>query len=191
VNITPLDIRKQEFRKVFRGYDPAEVEAFLDMVADAFEKVSRDTITLQERVEALDTEIGRFRNLERTLQETLIAAQQAAEDTRENAKKEGDLIVKEAEIVAERAIEQARGQVSRIKAEIVSLKTQRDTFLARFKGLLEAQSEFLKDVRFDDPRETRSERAPSSQEREADESSFVTQNEEVTPSAQARAGRGA
>ncbi len=186
MNITPLDIRKQEFRKVFRGYDPAEVEAFLDMVADAFEKVSRDTITLQERVEALDTEIGRFRNLERTLQETLIAAQQAAEDTRDNAKKEGDLIVKEAEIVAERAIEQARGQVSRIKAEIVSLKTQRDTFLARLKGIIEAQAEFLKDLRFDESRETRSERGPAvpPPEREG-ESSFSTQGEEVAPSAQA------
>jgi cell division initiation protein len=157
VNITPLDIRKQEFRKVFRGYDPAEVEAFLDMVADAFEKVSRDTITLQERVEALDTEIGRFRNLERTLQETLVAAQQAAEDTRENAKKEGELIIKEAEIVAERAIEQARGQVGRIKAEIATLKTHRDTFLAQFKGLLEGQAEFLRDLRFDEPRESRAE----------------------------------
>ena len=155
MNITPLDIRKQEFRKVFRGYDPAEVEAFLDMVADAFEKASRDTITLQERVESLETEIGRFRNIERTLQETLVAAQQAAEDTRENAKKEGDLVIKEAEIVAERAIEQARGQVSRIKAEIVSLKTQRDTFLARFKGILEGQQEFLKDLRFDEQRESR------------------------------------
>lgn len=182
MNITPLDIRKQEFRKVFRGYDPAEVEAFLDMVADAFEKVSRDTITQQERVEALDTEIGRFRNLERTLQETLIAAQQAAEDTRENAKKEGDLIVKEAEIVAERAIEQARGQVSRIKAEIVSLKTQRDTFLARLKGIMEAQAEFLKDLRFDESRESRAAAAPS--EREG-ESSFSSQGEEVAPSAQA------
>lgn len=184
MNITPLDIRKQEFRKVFRGYDPAEVEAFLDMVADAFEKVSRDTITLQERVEALDTEIGRFRNLERTLQETLIAAQQAAEDTRENAKKEGDLIVKEAEIVAERAIEQARGQVSRIKAEIASLKTQRDTFLARFKGLLEGQAEFLKDLRFDEPRESRGERSAAASEREG-ETSFSGQDEEMAPPAQA------
>jgi cell division initiation protein len=184
VNITPLDIRKQEFRKVFRGYDPAEVEAFLDMVADAFEKVSRDTITLQERVEALDTEIGRFRNLERTLQETLIAAQQAAEDTRENAKKEGDLIVKEAEIVAERAIEQARGQVSRIKAEIASLKTQRDTFLARFKGLLEGQAEFLKDLRFDEPRESRGERSAAASEMEV-ETSFSGQDEEMAPPAQA------
>jgi len=169
VNITPLDIRKQEFRKVFRGYDPVEVEAFLDMVADAFEKVSRDTITLQERVEALDTEIGRFRNLERTLQETLVAAQQAAEDTRENAKKEGELIIKEAEIVAERAIEQARGQVGRIKAEIATLKTQRDTFLARFKGLLEGQAEFFRDLRFEESRESRTEAgAESSQEREGE-----------------------
>lgn len=180
MNITPLDIRKQEFRKVFRGYDPAEVEAFLDMVADAFEKVSRDTITLQERVEALDTEIGRFRNIERTLQETLVAAQQAAEDTRENAKKEGELIIKEAEIVAERAIEQARGQVGRIKAEIATLKTQRDTFLARFKGLLEGQVEFLRDLRFDESRESRAEAGTAaSQERggEGQEREVVAQAE--------------
>ena len=130
-----------------------EVQAFLDMVADVHEKTSREAIGLQERADALELEIGRFRNLERTLQDTLVAAQQAAEDTRENAKKEGDLIVKEAEIVAERAIEQARGQVSRIRAEIATLKTQRDTFFVRFKGLLEGQTELLKDVHFDEVRE--------------------------------------
>lgn len=179
MNITPLDIRKQEFRKVFRGFDPAEVEAFLDMVADTFEKASRDAISLQERVGSLETEIGRFRNIERTLQETLVAAQQAAEDTRENAKKEGDLIIKEAEIVAERAIEQARGQVGRIKAEIATLRTQRDTFLARFKGLLEGQHELLKDLRFDEGRDGRVETV-ASQER-GDSPGPATDREVVSP----------
>lgn len=179
MNISPLDIRKQEFRKVFRGFDPAEVEAFLDMVADAFEKASRDAITLQERVGSLETEIGRFRNIERTLQETLVAAQQAAEDTRENAKKEGDLVIKEAEIVAERAIEQARGHVGRIKAEIATLKTQRDTFLARFKGLLEGQNELFKDLRFDDGRDSRADAGPSPER--ADSSGTAAEREVASP----------
>ncbi len=157
MNITPLDIRKQEFRKALRGYDPVEVQAFLDMIADVYEKTSRELISIQERAETLEVEIGRFRNLERTLQETLVTAQQASEDTRENAKKEGDLIIKEAQIVAERAIEQARGQVGRIKAEFASLKSQRDTFIARFKGLLEAQTELLKGIRSDETRESKHE----------------------------------
>ena len=157
MNITPLDIRKQEFRKALRGYDPVEVQAFLDMIADVYEKTSRELISIQERAETLEVEIGRFRNLEKTLQETLVTAQQAAEDTRENAKKEGDLIIKEAQIVAERAIEQARGQVGRIKAEFASLKSQRDTFIARFKGLLEAQTELLKGIRTDEARDSKPE----------------------------------
>jgi cell division initiation protein len=150
VKMTSLDIRKQTFKKVMRGYDKDEVQAFLEMIADEFERLNRDNLKLQENDAQLRAEVDRFRSMEETLQEMLKTAQQAAEDVRENARKEGRLMVKEAELLANRAIEKARSQVHTIRAEVVELRNQRDLFLARFQALTQAQTDFLAQLEFTD-----------------------------------------
>ena len=150
VNMTPLDIRKQSFKRVVRGYDRDEVQALLEMIADEFERLNTESIELREREGKLQTEVERFRSMERTLQEMLKTAQQTADDVRDNARKEGRLIVKEAEILGNRAVEKARAQVRAVRSDIVDLKNQRDMFLARFQALVQAQSDFLAQLSFTD-----------------------------------------
>ena len=87
-----------------------------------------------------------YRSLEQTLQEMLRTAQQTAEEVKENGHKEARLIVKEAEIRSNRAIEKARVQVHEIRTEIVELQNQRDMFLSRFKALVQAQTDFLEQL---------------------------------------------
>jgi len=151
VNITPLDIRKQAFKRTLRGCDPDEVEAFLEMVAEEFERLNRESIELREKTAVLQTEVDRYKGLEQTLQEMLRTAQKAADDVRENARREGDLIVREAEIRGNRAIEKARSHVQSIRAEIVDLKNKRDMFLARFRALVQSQGDFLAQLSLSDP----------------------------------------
>ena len=148
--MTSLDLRKQTFKKVMRGYDKAEVQAFLEMIADEFERLNRDNLKLQEQDAQLQMEVDRFRSMEETLHEMLKTAQLAAEDVRENARKEGRLMVKEAELLANRAIEKARSQVHTIRAEVVELRNQRDLFVARFQALTQAQTDFLAQLEFTD-----------------------------------------
>ncbi len=150
LKITPLDIRKQAFGRAFRGFDPEEVQAFLEMTAEEFERVSRENIELREREAALRGEVENYRGMEQTLQEMLRTGQQAAEKVRENGKKEARLMVKEAEILGNRAIEKARAQVQSIRSEIVDLRNQRDLFVAKFQALTQAQSDFLEQLRFTD-----------------------------------------
>lgn len=150
LKITPLDIRKQAFGRAFRGYDPEEVQAFLEMVAEEFERVSRENIEFREREASLQKEVESYRNMEQTLQEMLRTGQQAAEKVRENGKKEARLMVKEAEILGNRAIEKARAQVQKIRSEIVDLRNQRDLFVAKFQALTQAQADFLEQLRFTD-----------------------------------------
>ncbi|MCZ6634096.1 MAG: DivIVA domain-containing protein [bacterium] len=149
--MTPLDIRKQKFKRVFRGYDQEEVGAFLEMAAEEFERINRESIELKERVGTLQSEVVRYRQMEETLQEVLRTAQKAADEVRENGHKEARLIVKEAEIRSNRAIEKARAQVHTIRAEIVDLKNQRDMFVAKFNALVQAQGDFLAQLQFSDP----------------------------------------
>jgi cell division initiation protein len=151
VNITPLDIRKQTFKRVFRGYDHEEVQAFLEVLAEEFERLNREVILLREKQSSLQTEVDHFRAMEQTLQEMLRTAQQAAEEVKENGRKEARLIVKESEIRGNRAIEKARSHVHTIRAEIVDLKNQRDMFVAKFQALVQAQDDFLGQLRFSDP----------------------------------------
>jgi len=151
VNITPLDIRKQVFKRIFRGYDREEVQAFLEMLAEEFERLNRENIELREHQNTLQAEVDHYRSMEQTLQEMLRTAQQAAEEVKENGRKEARLIVKEAEIRGNRAIEKARANVHTIRAEIVDLKNQRDMFVSKFQALVQAQADFLAQLRFSDP----------------------------------------
>lgn len=143
MNITPLDIRKQIFKKSLRGYDQEEVQAFLDMLATEVENLGVENIELKEHLNALQSEVHHYRSIEQTLQEMLRTAQQTAEEVKENGHKEARLIVKEAEIRSNRAIEKARTQVHDIRTEIVELQNQRDMFLSNFKALVQIQTDFL------------------------------------------------
>ena len=151
MDITPLDIRKQSFKRIFRGYDQVEVQAFLEMIAEEFGRLNRENIELRERQALLQSEVDRYRSLEETLQEMLRTAQQASDGVKENGRKEARLIVKEAEIRGNRAIEKARAQVHTIRAEIVDLKNQRDMFVAKFQALVQAQADFLAQLSFTEP----------------------------------------
>ena len=143
MNITPQDIRKQIFKKSLRGYDQEEVQAFLEMLATEVEHLNSENIELKEFLNALQTEVHHYQSIEQTLQEMLRTAQQTAEEVKENGHKEARLIVKEAEIRSNRAIEKARTQVHEIRTELVELQNQRDMFLSNFKALIQVQTDFL------------------------------------------------
>jgi cell division initiation protein len=143
VKMTSLDIRKQEFKRVFRGLDPEEVMAFLETIADAFEELNRERLQALEREANLQEKVERYTQMEATLHEMLKTAQLAADDVRENARTEGRLIVKEAKALGNRAVEKARSHVRQMRNELVNLKSRRDMFIARFQSLLQAQSDFL------------------------------------------------
>ena len=151
MKITSLDIRKQSFKKAIRGIDAEEVQAFLEMIAEEFERLNRENLELKERERTLETEVKRYRDIENTLQETLLTAQKAADDVNENAKKEAQLIIKEAEIRGNRAIENSRNHAQMIRNEIVELKNQRDQFATRLQVLVQTQYDYLTQLKFTDP----------------------------------------
>jgi DivIVA domain-containing protein len=110
--LTPLDIRKQEFRKTLRGYDTVGVEEFRMRVADALERAIRDRQVLEERLSALTEQLRVFREREKAMNEALVAAQQLRQDTRAAAEREGEAIVREAELRA-KAVETRMAETER------------------------------------------------------------------------------
>src|SRR2546430_4478766 len=137
--LTPLDIRKQEFRKSLRGYDKLGVEGFRMRVADALERAIRERQILEERVSALTEQLRVFRERERAMNEALVAAQQLRQDTRASAEREGQVIVREAEAAAKRLLDEARIAESAVQSKMAETERQYQQYMGGFRALLERQ----------------------------------------------------
>ena len=107
MKLTPLDIRHKEFKRGMRGYADVEVDEFLDEVADEYERLFKENIDLQERVEALEEKVAGYKRIEETLQKTLVTAQASAEELKQNASKQAQLILHDAELKARQMVNEA------------------------------------------------------------------------------------
>ncbi|MDE3056815.1 MAG: DivIVA domain-containing protein [Bacteroidota bacterium] len=150
MKLTPLDIKKQEFKKVMRGYDPVEVNAFMEMIATEFTELLKENKDIKEQLIQNEVQIRDFRQMEKTLQQTLVQAQEASGKTIENARKEGQLVVQEAELKANQLLDQARADLLRMKEEIATLKSKRETIASRLRVLLNSELELIKALEIDD-----------------------------------------
>ena len=143
MNITPLDITQKQFRKVLRGFDREEVEAFLGLVAVDLEALLKDLSSLREDNQRKAEEILEFRGRERALQETLVAAQRASEEIRESARKEAEITIADAELQAEKIVQAAHTRFLRIVDDINELKRQRIQFETNVRTLVESHVKLL------------------------------------------------
>src|SRR6266852_5459099 len=137
--LTPLDIRKQEFRKTLRGYDTLGVEDFRMRAADALERAIRERQVLEERLSALTEQLRVFREREKAMNEALVAAQQLRQDTRAAAEREGQVIVREAEAEAKRLLDEARSAENVVQAKMAETERQFQQYMGGFRALLERQ----------------------------------------------------
>ncbi|HTH66449.1 MAG TPA: DivIVA domain-containing protein [Gemmatimonadales bacterium] len=148
-HLTPLDVRRQEFRRSLRGYEPLGVEDFRMRVADELERVMRDKSVLEERVAALTEQLRVFRERETAMNEALVAAQQLREETRASAEREAQVIVREAEAEGRRQLDEAgRGQ-ERAQEKMIEIQRQFAGYLAGFRALLERQLAELRSLEGD------------------------------------------
>jgi len=141
--LTPLDIHNKEFGRRLRGYDEDEVNEFLDQVIKDYEALIRENKELQNQVLGLQEKLNHFSNIEETLSKTIIVAQEAADEVKNNAKKEAQLIIKEAEKNADRIINEALAKSRKVSMEVEELKKQASIYRTRFRSLVEAQLELL------------------------------------------------
>ncbi|HEY5599435.1 MAG TPA: DivIVA domain-containing protein [Candidatus Manganitrophaceae bacterium] len=136
MKITPLDIRQMTFRTAFRGLDSKEVRFFLESLADEIEGVLKERVSAQERLEEQERTVSELKKKEGTLNNTLIAAQKIIEEMKAAAQKEGELIVRQAEVRAEEIAQAAAKEVTRLQGELLNLQRQRDLFIEKVKSLM-------------------------------------------------------
>jgi len=150
LKITPLEIKKQRFKTRVGGYDRAEVETFLEMVAEEFESLLEEKKHFEDECIKLKTKLRDYQQVEKTLQETLMNAQESVSMSKENSRREAQIIIREAELKAERILDEAKEKLTKLKADIATLKSQKESFARRLKHLLESQIELINVLEIDD-----------------------------------------
>ena len=138
-HLTPLDVRRYDFGRALRGYNPARVDQFRDQVAEELERLTRINQDLDAKARSFHEQLRAFRERDKALNDALIAAQQLRDDVRGQAEREAQLIIREAQGEAERVIEAARAEVRRMEEELDNLDRSRRTYLAQMRTLIARQ----------------------------------------------------
>ncbi|HJS74362.1 MAG TPA: DivIVA domain-containing protein [Vicinamibacteria bacterium] len=149
MKLTPLDIQRHEFQqRAFRGLDGAEVRMFLNAVSEEMEHLRADNERMSEEVRRLTALLSEHHQREEILKNTLVAAQRTSEELKENAKKQSQMLLKEAELAADRLVEAAQSRAHEIEKDIMELKMQKRQVLnsilaaiANLRNLIQLMSE--------------------------------------------------
>ena len=139
MKLTPIDINNKEFKKGIRGYSVEEVDEFLDQIVEEYEILFKENTALKEKLENSNDKIEHYSKIENTIQNTLLLAQNTAEQAKANAQKEADVIIKSANDTAQRILDKAHGDVVAINDEYERVKEEFIKFRAKFRGFMNTQ----------------------------------------------------
>lgn len=137
--LTPNDVRGQQFGASFRGFDRLEVEAFRDRVAEELDRLLRERIQLDERTKNAQEQLRAFRERERAMNDALIAAQQLRAEAKQAADREADAVIREARAEGERIVDRARMDERQVRERAETAARQFAAYVAAFRALLERQ----------------------------------------------------
>ncbi len=136
-DLTPLDIRYQEFRQGLRGYSVAEVREYLGRVADVQTALIEENERLRSHIRELEAELAKAKEGEAELKRAVVAAERIAREIKAQAEREAELIKRETESERQAALQELIEQMKRIKNDIEQVRNERDLFVGQFRALLE------------------------------------------------------
>jgi DivIVA domain-containing protein len=138
-HLTPLDVRRYDFGKSLRGYDPERVEQFRTQVAEELERLARLNQELEMKARGFHEQLRAFRERDKAINDALISAQQLRGEIREQADREAQLVIREAKAEGEKQLESTRNEIRRLEDEISGLERVRRGFLAHLRAMCENQ----------------------------------------------------
>ena len=148
--LTPLDIENKKFSKqMMNGYSVEEVDDFLDDLTVDYQKLYKESAENKNKLEELTQSISKYKNIETTLQNTLIMAQTAADDMKNAAKKEAEQIISEAQTEAKKTVIELEREITLKRKDLEDIEKQFDVYKAKMESLLISQLELLKEVNKD------------------------------------------
>ena len=153
MNVSPLDLRQQRFRKSLRGFDTIEVSSFLAAVADDYEQALRETDRLRQDLLRMEAALNEHREHERNLRNTLLTAQKLSDDIKASAEEEGRRIIRDAESRSSLLLERTQARVEDIQREIDGLRLKRRDAETSLESAIQGMRNTLDFIREQDVRE--------------------------------------
>lgn len=138
-HLTPLDVRRYEFGRKVRGYDPEKVDQFREQVADELERLTRLNQELETKARSFHDQLKSFRERDKALNEALVSAQQLRSEMRDQAERESQLTLREAQSQAERILSDAQSNIRRLEDELAALERFRRNYLTQLRVFVERQ----------------------------------------------------
>ena len=148
--LTPLDIQDKEFKRNFSGYSMQEVDEFLNLVIDGYEKLYKENMDCKDRITKLEESVKQYKNIENTLQSTLVVAQSAGEQVQKNAEEKAANIIADANNKAKEIVANSFEEVKKLEYRYEELKRGIDVYTAKMTALLESQLGLLKQAETSD-----------------------------------------
>jgi cell division initiation protein len=136
--LTPVEIRHVNLRRRPLGYERGATDDLLAEIVTSFEQVWRERADLRDEIEELGGELGRQKEIEGALRNTLLSAERMAEDVRTQARREADVIISEARATARDIVSGAESERERIHGEIRRLRTLEVDVRADYRAFLVA-----------------------------------------------------
>lgn len=145
--LTPLDLENKKFAKqLVNGYNVEEVDEFLDEVTLEYSRIYKENAELKANAEELNCNVGKYKDIEGTLQSTLVMAQKTADEIQKLAKEQAEQIIKDAQYNAKVSVEELNTQIMLKQKEFEELKKQLNVYKAKIESTLISQLELLKDI---------------------------------------------
>ena len=148
--LTPLDIQNKEFKRTFSGYSMQEVDEFLNLVIDGYERLYKENMDCKDRITKLEESVNQYKNIENTLQSTLVVAQSAGEQVQKNAEEKAANIIADANNKAKEIVANSFEEVKKLEYRYEELKRGIDVYTAKMTALLESQLGLLKQAETSD-----------------------------------------
>ncbi len=143
MKFTPFGIKNQEFNKAVRGYDKEEVRAFLEKLADDFERMQLEQEKLKNELEKMEEQLKEYKKIEKNLQSALLSATESSTKALDSAKKQTALMLKEAEVKSAQIIEKAKENADSLRNSVINLREEKKLLIAKLKAVIESQSNLL------------------------------------------------
>lgn len=141
--LTPVDIQNKTFEVKFRGYSTEEVDNFMDMLTKDYETLYQENIALKDKITLLTNAVEQYKQMEETLQNSIVLAQATGENIKKSADENAKNILKAAEVKGEEIIRDANGQLAELKGQISGMKTEVESYKSRIKGICNGLLEML------------------------------------------------
>jgi cell division initiation protein len=136
LKISPMDIQRQVFGRKLRGYDQDEVRTYLSLIAEELAGLQRERDSMDQEIQTLRMIVEEHRQREGILKNTLLTAQRLSEDLKDNARKQGESVVKEAELQADRLLEMAQNRAHEVERGILDLRSHRSSLRTDIRALI-------------------------------------------------------